>query len=158
MEEAVFNCPNCNKQRRVEEVVVDATHSTVIDIIHVENNENNNGRYASVEYSPTEEQVTGGLVDRFQCHHCGYVLTDADGKKITDSDDLLKCPQVHYTPPVSYYKVQLHFIYGWDNAPWTEEGEPMVFRSKAEAQKEIDEVCDIMKHPREDYRIVEVKS
>ena len=37
------------------------------------------------------------------------------------------------------YKVEQHFAYGWDDAGWTDDDEPLRFNTVTEAQEEIDE-------------------
>lgn len=66
------------------------------------------------------------------------------------------------------YKVEHHYIYGWDDAGWTDGGEPTVFQTEAEAQEELDvflrDVRDAVangdmeeEYDPADYRIVPVK-
>ena len=38
------------------------------------------------------------------------------------------------------FKVEQLYIYGWDDAGWTCDDEPMVFQTQEEAQVEINEV------------------
>lgn len=63
------------------------------------------------------------------------------------------------------YKVEQNFGYGWDDAPWNVDGEPMRFASEKEAQAEIDDLIKDTKEAFEagdmdeaydpdDYRIV----
>jgi len=56
-----------------------------------------------------------------------------------------------------FYVVQHDFLYGWDNAGWSDDGKPLRFETREEAQKEINDLCQQMKYNPEDYRIVEVK-
>lgn len=63
------------------------------------------------------------------------------------------------------YKVEHNFVYGWDDAGWTENEKPWRFRTKKAAQKEIDILLGDVKsavkrgdmqeaYCRDDYRIV----
>lgn len=40
------------------------------------------------------------------------------------------------------YKVEMQYSYGWDDAGWTENDKPMRFKTKAAANKEIEEFVE----------------
>lgn len=59
------------------------------------------------------------------------------------------------------FKVEQRIGFGWDDAEWTVDGQPMRFDSIEEAQAEIDEFINDcldegMIYHREDYQVVEV--
>jgi hypothetical protein len=42
-----------------------------------------------------ESSTEGGELDRYQCLKCGHVLTNQDGKKIQNTDELREWVQTH---------------------------------------------------------------
>lgn len=71
-----FVCPCC-KHLRLEEILVNVNVASVI------------GEVFRDGYAEYEEQTnSGGVIDRFQCVNCGYVITD-NGNRIDDYDDLI---------------------------------------------------------------------
>ena len=68
-----FVCPGCGGHR-VEEVMSDTTVSTEVNTV---------AECGDVEYG--EDSHDGGVVDRFQCLDCGYVLPcDPDAESLYD--------------------------------------------------------------------------
>jgi len=58
-----FYCPECKEHRRIEAVTINAEcHQTVIM-------ENNELRYGEIT-------IDDGVLDRFQCEVCGYMIPD----------------------------------------------------------------------------------
>jgi hypothetical protein len=62
------------------------------------------------------------------------------------------------------WMVECHFLSGWGDTGWTEDDKPMRFKTKKEAEAEIDEFIkdcerahrrgDMLVHHREQYRAV----
>lgn len=66
------------------------------------------------------------------------------------------------------FKVEMHFSYGWDDAGWQSDEEPLWFETRQEAQEEINDLCRMMnagkgaaelragdRYDPADYRVVE---
>ena len=71
MSPITFTCPDCGMDE-IEEVMVDVVVSSIITNIHEEE---------ECEYANAEN--FGGVVDRYQCSTCGYVIK-IDEKPIND--------------------------------------------------------------------------
>lgn len=52
------------------------------------------------------------------------------------------------------YKVEHLFTYGWADAEWQEDNEPLRFTTAVEAQREISDLCDHMGYDPSEYRVV----
>lgn len=76
-----FKCKNCGCTI-IEEVMVDVSISSIVDNVIVEEDD-----YVDIEYGECEN--CGGVVDRFQCKHCGEVFKK-DGENIVNKDDLVE--------------------------------------------------------------------
>ena len=75
-----FHCPCCHCERRLEEIMVDVVQATSFDTIYKEL------EYVEVFY--LDSSTDGGIVDRYQCTHCGTILTDDDGIEIDSLEKL----------------------------------------------------------------------
>jgi len=79
-----FKCPKCNGNRL--ECCEEGPYASEILAID---------REGDFEWG---EINASGMVVRFQCLECGYVLKDSEGESLTDNDDVVKwieqkCPQ-----------------------------------------------------------------
>jgi rubredoxin len=73
-----FKCPVCGESV-VEEIMGDVWQSAPIQAIDEE--------VFECEYGP-EVETNGGVVDRYQCAHCGYVLKGIDDEPLDNADSL----------------------------------------------------------------------
>lgn len=73
-----FECKNCGCEK-LEEIMVNVTQSSVIDIIEQESEETVYVDYAEVSHD-------GGEVSRYQCSECGQVI-------INEFDDIIPCDE-----------------------------------------------------------------
>lgn len=64
-----FTCVHCS-DHRIEEIMCDVTTATPITDIF------DNGE---AEYDLSKQSVDGGVVDRFQCMGCGYIIENVKG-------------------------------------------------------------------------------
>lgn len=77
-EELVFTCPKCGKHR-LEEIQQGVCVAS--EICHISDDD------LTVLYG--EQTNEGGVVERYQCGHCGWVLKDSSQREITNEDDLV---------------------------------------------------------------------
>jgi hypothetical protein len=102
---------------------------------------------------------------------CQIVFPDADYAQGHLFEGSVAVPGIWWFDCSMRYKVELRYIYGWDDAGWTEEDDagirPMRFRTVGEAEAEIEShFADVkaavaagnmdIEETREDYRIVEM--
>ena len=73
-----FVCPSCKSLMGLEEIMCDVVQSTTFDYIDI----------MGFEIDYTHSSTDGGVVDRFQCVECGYILTNSNGTEIIDTEDL----------------------------------------------------------------------
>ena len=73
-----FKCPSCG-DTRLEEVCTDVVQSSICTCISEEGID---------EYGETS--YDGGVLDRYQCLNCGYVINDDKGNKIECEEELVE--------------------------------------------------------------------
>lgn len=71
-----FVCPECSGSQ-IEEVLINVVNTSKIIDIDTEGN---------CDYELVES--SDGDVGNYQCHDCGYIIKDDQGKNITDCPDL----------------------------------------------------------------------
>lgn len=86
-DDLLFNCPNCGKPRRIEQVQLSATVTTPIQPFR-----DNEQESFDAEMIGTEMHVTGGIVDRYQCEVCAFTIHDHEevDERITSMNDLIE--------------------------------------------------------------------
>jgi transcription elongation factor Elf1 len=102
---AVFTCPDC-KGHRLEEIMVNVTVASEIIVIH---------SCGYCEYGEPSNDC--GVIDRYQCLDCGFMILTKDGENITDPQELFqhltqittptywKCPKCNHKTIVDAYEL-----------------------------------------------------
>ena len=86
MKNIKFKCSNCENES-IESVSVNATVHTEINELAIDESE-------VVEVYYGAQEMTGGEVLGFQCSHCGLYLTDENGEKITNKDEICESEDI----------------------------------------------------------------
>ena len=68
MKQLDFTCPDCGNSD-LEEVMVSAVVSSLVDSFDEDGN---------VEYLAHLDEIYDGVIDRFQCRVCGYIIETVD--------------------------------------------------------------------------------
>tara|TARA_Y100000310_G_scaffold268347_1_gene280885 strand:- start:1412 stop:1918 length:507 start_codon:yes stop_codon:yes gene_type:complete len=101
---------------------------------------NNQRHFDLINYEASGKTVVifGEKPDPF-CDACGHPLDlhQLDGECYCGEGDGNRCDCRGYEGKDAW-KVEQQFIYGWDDAPFTEDDEPMRFSTREAAQEEID--------------------
>jgi rubredoxin len=82
-----FECPDC-KHDYLEEIQVDMVLASRMTDIHIGDS------FAEAEYS-NDVDWYGGVVDRYQCVSCAYIVRDEQDEQITDMGALAEWLQAH---------------------------------------------------------------
>ena len=88
---------------------------------------------------------------------------------LVETSDILEGEDKSASLKTAKWKVEMRMVGGWDDPEWTIDDKPMVFDSKVEAQKEIDELIAETKeavelghmdeaYSEDDFRIVPIKT
>lgn len=80
-----FTCPECNKQDKIDEVMIEVIQYSPVSSIA----ETNDGD-AYCDYDPSEIRTEDGEIARYQCCHCGFCVQDEYENDISEPSDLYK--------------------------------------------------------------------
>ena len=77
---SVFTCPQCG-WHQLEQIITDATMTLPMILLDVN---------ADSEYDMDRVYNDGGVIDRFQCSKCGFIIKNKDGKPVDSEINLLE--------------------------------------------------------------------
>jgi len=81
-----FICPDCNNNV-LAEILTDVVMTSIIVDIHIKDDQ--------VEPDYQEGETDGGIVERYQCDHCGFVLKTESDQTVDSLDDLKNWLEEH---------------------------------------------------------------